>query len=140
MPSATGPSEVEALDTNVLVRLLVRDDEQQAERARAVLEAAEQDGARYLVTHLVLLEMIWVLSAVYELDRDEVLTALGMLTELPVLAFEEHDLVIELIRTGRASRVHLPDLLIGLAGRAHGATTTLTFEKGLQSTGLFRRL
>ena len=135
-----GPFEMEALDTNVIVRLLVCDDEKQAETARSLLEAAELDGTRYLVTNLVLLELIWVLSAVYGLGRDEILDAFEMLAELPVLELENHDLAIDLIRIARDSRAHLPDLFIGLVGKARGATTTLTFEKGLQGTGLFRRL
>ena len=53
-----------ALDTNVIVRFLIRDDERQAGRARRLLEDAEESGGRYLVTRVVMLETIWVLCAV----------------------------------------------------------------------------
>jgi len=131
---------VRALDTNVIVRFLVRDDERQAGRARRLLEDAEESGERYLVTRVVMLETIWVLSAVYGLSRDEVLDAVELLSQLAVLELEDHDAAMELVRLGRATGTHLPDLVIGLAGKSCGCDTTLTLEKGLEPTGLFERL
>jgi len=46
----------------------------------------------------------------------------------------------QLIRLGHTTRADLPDLLIGLVGKSRGCETTLTFEKGLTSTGLFEQL
>jgi predicted nucleic-acid-binding protein len=86
------------------------------------------------------LELLWVLRAIYGFDRRESLEALELLTQLPVLELEDHDAILDLVRLGRSTRADLPDLLIGLAGRSAGAGTTLTFEKGLAATGLFRRL
>ena len=42
-----------AIDTNVLLRYLLRDDEAQAERARCIIEC----GERVLITDVVLAEM-----------------------------------------------------------------------------------
>ena len=131
---------MKALDTDIIIRVLLCDDEAQAERARELLEGAEESGSRFLVTRVVLLETIWVLAAVYGLTRDEVLEALELLAQLPILQHEDHDGVMELIRLGRSTRAHLPDILIGLAGKACGCEAALTFEKGLSSTGLFERL
>ena len=86
------------------------------------------------------LETIWVLQAVYRLTRDEVVEAMDLLTQLSVLEFEDHDSMVELVRLGRSTLHHLPDLLIGLAGAAPGCETTLTFEKGLGESGLFETL
>jgi predicted nucleic-acid-binding protein len=58
---------LKALDTNVIVRLLMNDDKVQARRAKAILEKAEVDAERYFLSLLVILEAIWVLSAVYQL-------------------------------------------------------------------------
>lgn len=131
---------MKALDTNVVVRFLVNDDRAQGRRARRLFEEAEATGGRFLVTQPVLLETIWVLSAVYALTRAEILHALTLLTQMPILEFQEYDAVQQLVRLGRATRIDLPDLLIGLAGRSHGCDATLTFEKGLESTGLFERV
>jgi len=86
------------------------------------------------------LELIWVLRAVYEFERAEVLDALELLSQMPILEFEDFDQVSQLIRIGRDTKADLPDLVIGLSGRARGCETTLTFEKGLEKTGLFERI
>jgi predicted nucleic-acid-binding protein len=123
-----------------VVRLLVSDDKAQALRAKRILERAEVESERYFLSLLVILEAIWVLSAVYQLSRDEVLDALEMLTQMPVLKLESHEAVLELIRIGRSGNADLPDLLIGLSARTQGCETTLTFERGLEATTLFERI
>jgi predicted nucleic-acid-binding protein len=131
---------LKALDTNVIVRLLINDDKVQGRRAKAVLEKAEEESERYFLSLLVILETIWVLSAVYKLNRSEVLDALELLTQMPVLELENDGTVQELLRMGRSGNADLPDLLIGLSAKARGCETTLTFEKGLETTALFERL
>ena len=51
------------LDTNVLVRFLVRDDEDQFERARKLIRRQAQDGQPVRISLLVLLETEWVLRS-----------------------------------------------------------------------------
>jgi predicted nucleic acid-binding protein len=62
-----------AVDTNLLVRMLSRDDPRQAARADRFVET----GA--WVSHLTLAECIWALKAVYRLDRNRIATAVEML-------------------------------------------------------------
>jgi predicted nucleic-acid-binding protein len=131
---------VKALDTNVIVRFLINDDKTQGRKTRVLFETAERTGERYLICTPVLLETIWVLSAVYELTRDDVLHAIELLTQIPILEFESYETAIDLVRLGANTKADLPDLLIGLAGRAAGGESTLTFDKGLGPTGLFERL
>lgn len=131
---------MKALDTNIIVRLLMNDDKVQARRAKGILEKAEVESERYFLPLVVILETIWVLSAVYELKRSEVLDALEILTQMPVLELEGHESVLELVRIGRSGNADLPDVLIGLSARARGCETTLTFEKGLEVTSLFERI
>jgi len=53
---------MKALDTNVLIRFLVADDEKQANRVRLLFKQAEADQQKLYVPILVVLEMLWVLS------------------------------------------------------------------------------
>ena len=62
-----------ALDTNVLVRLLARDDTKQA----AAADAAVAKGA--WVSQLVLAEAVWVLDAVFERTPKQLIAALDLL-------------------------------------------------------------
>ena len=63
------------LDTNVLVRFLVRDDEMQFARARRLLQRETGKGEPVLINLLVLLETEWVLRSRYALSKSEIVGA-----------------------------------------------------------------
>jgi len=128
------------LDTNVIIRFLVNDDKTQGRKVKALIEIAEETANRFLITTPVILEMIGILSAVYDFTRDETLQALKLLMQMPILEFDDYDGLQKLIRLGQSTKADLPDLLIGLAGKSRGCNATLTFEKGLTQTGLFEQL
>jgi len=79
---------MKALDTNVLVRFLVRDDEKQATLVHGLFKQAEREKQKLFVPILVMLEMIWVLESVYSIPRDKILDALQSLLLMPVLSFD----------------------------------------------------
>ena len=64
------------IDTNVLVRYLAQDDEVQW---RAVLAMLLKKNATFFVPDLVLVEVDWVLSTLYNWTPDEVAEAFGRL-------------------------------------------------------------
>ena len=131
---------MKALDTNVLVRFLVRDDRAQNDRVRRVLEKGQRQGQVFLIPLVVALELIWVLDAVYGYAREDILGALEELRFSPVLAFEHGDVIAEFVRRGRAEGTELADLLIGLSARRQGAETTLSFDREAARSDLFERL
>lgn len=76
------------LDTNVLVRLLTRDDEEQAEKARALLDRhADEDGALF-VSDVVLVELVWTLERSYGLAKQEIARTVMALADNATLGFE----------------------------------------------------
>ena len=80
-------SSMRAVDTNVLVRLIVRDEPAQVEKA----EAFVAQGA--WVSQLVLAETVWVLDSVYGLDRAQIATVVGMLVEHDRLTLQDEDVI-----------------------------------------------
>ncbi|MEN6626107.1 MAG: type II toxin-antitoxin system VapC family toxin [Candidatus Sumerlaeia bacterium] len=129
-----------ALDTNVLVRFLMNDDEKMGRAARRLLAEAHERGESLLVVTPVVLELIWVLKSTYALSREDILDALGALAMMPVLQFESADLVHDLIHHGRSTRLDLPDLLIALCAKQKNAESTWTFDSRAVRSGLFRSL
>lgn len=127
-----------ALDTNILVRFLVNDDKKMGAAARRLLESAHERGEHFLVVTPVLLELLWVLKAVYGLSREDILEALGALALMPVLEFESAALVHDLLQTARASRLDLADLLLGLCARQKGCQVTLTLDRRAGRSELFQ--
>jgi predicted nucleic-acid-binding protein len=84
-----------AVDTNVLVRLLARDDSKQVARAEEFIEP----GA--WVSVLALAEAIWVLSAVYDRSADHLAGAVEILLEHEHLAIQEPETVRAALDTFR---------------------------------------
>jgi predicted nucleic-acid-binding protein len=76
-----------AVDTNVLVRLVARDDAKQA----AAAERFIQGGA--WVSHLVLMEATWVLSSVYDVGSSDLAVAIDMLLNHQALTIQDADVV-----------------------------------------------
>lgn len=73
-----------SLDTNVVVRLLVVDDERQATAARALLE----DADRIVISTIVLCETAWVLARTYRFSSNELAGALRRFINLPGLELD----------------------------------------------------
>ena len=73
-----------AVDTNVIVRLLVNDDERQGAQARRLFESEE-----IWIGVTVLLEAAWVLESVYELSAKETARTLRGMLGLPNVHVED---------------------------------------------------
>jgi predicted nucleic-acid-binding protein len=115
-----------AVDTNVLVRLLTRDDLRQSASAEAFIEP----GA--WVSVLALTEALWVLDAVYKRSPAELATAVEMLLNHKILTIQEPDVVaaaLELFR-GRPS-LGFSDCLMLQVARKAGHLPLGTFDRGL---------
>lgn len=128
---------MKALDTNAVVRFLVKDDVKQSQAVYKILIDAEKKGTAVFISAAVVLETIWVLSSVYKCTRNDIKQALEHLLVLPVLEIEAHDRIAALCRVADISDVDLADLLIGLTSRDSGCETTLTFDRRASKSDLF---
>lgn len=82
-----------ALDTNILVRVLTRDDPAQADLAVALMKASD-----LFICKTVLLELEWVLRFAYSFDRAAIHGAIVRLLGLPELQVEDADTVADALR------------------------------------------
>ena len=123
---ATSQSDMRAVDTNVLVRLLARDDPKQV----AAAESFVADGA--WVSHLVLAETTWVLATVYSRTLVQIAEAVAQLLEHEVLVVQDPD-VVALALTGLQKKpaVGFSDCLILEIARKSGHLPLGTFDRGL---------
>lgn len=119
-----------ALDTNVLVRLVVDEDQEQAARARNLLLEVEQEGGQVLVLVGVLLETFWILRSIYGYGREDVGDVLANLLRLPVLEIEHAEAVARAVGHYRTAG-DFPDLLFVELARELDAGAFATFDKRL---------
>ncbi len=128
---------MKAVDTNILVRFLVKDDDAQARKVLGLFKQAEARKETFFVPLLVVLELVWVLESVYNCTRTEIIDAVETLAMMPVIRFEDVRIVHAVIEYGRSSGVDLADLLIGLVARRKGCDTVLSFDKHAAQSDLF---
>ena len=83
------------LDTNVLIRYLVRDDQHQYEKATRLLRRAVEAGEPIMVSLLTLLEMEWALRSRYALSKEDIAAAISSLLDAAELMFEDEPSVEE---------------------------------------------
>ena len=119
-----------ALDTNVIVRYLVGDDPEQAEVARALLEALTP-GAPGFICREVVIEVAWVLERSYRFTRSQIAEALMDLTASDSLVVENSDDVAAAAHRFRQGGVGFSDLMILKATERAGATPLHTFDRRL---------
>lgn len=127
-----------ALDTNVLVRFLVRDDEEQHRQARELIEGVIADGGTFFVSEIVLCEVVWVLDASYRVPRQEIVKTLRDLARAKHLRWRAADRVRAAMDAFAEGRGDFADYLIREDGRAAGATALVTFDQNLLKEGGFR--
>ena len=124
-PSAS-PAMI-AVDTNVVVRLLVADDGAQARRATALFERGP-----VFIPVTVLLETEWVLRGAYELERTQINRLLHLLLGLPGVEVAEPDAVLRALDRHAEGMDFADALHLALAG---AADRFATFDRQLLRAG-----
>lgn len=124
------------VDTNVLVRFLVRDDEAQFERARRLIKRETGRGESVFISQLVLLETEWVLRSRYGVTKTAMIAALAALLEARELQFEDEPSVEEAVFVWKDCSAEFADCLINAHHRSLGCRATATFDaKALKLSG-----
>ncbi|MBI4818351.1 MAG: type II toxin-antitoxin system VapC family toxin [Deltaproteobacteria bacterium] len=124
-----------AIDTNVLVRLIARDDERQV----AAAESFVAQGA--WVSLVVLVETIWVLQSVYSLTPRQIGIALEMLLDHQHLVIQDPECVAAALEQFRATpTIGFSDCLVAEIAKKEGHTPLGTFDKRLGKLDHVRKL
>ena len=115
-----------AVDTNVLVRLITRDDAKQV----AAADTFVAKGA--WVSHLAIAETTWVLASVYDCDADAIATAVEMLLSHEHLTMQDTEVVAAAVAQFRQQpRVGFSDCLMVEIARKAGHQPLGTFDRDL---------
>lgn len=115
-----------AIDNNVLVRLLTRDDGRQVAAAEAFV------GHGAWVSHLAVAEAAWVLASVYNREPGAIATAVEMLLSHERLTLQDAETVAAAVRQFRQQpRVGFSDCLLVEVARKAGHMPLGTFDRRL---------
>jgi len=116
------------IDTNVLVRFLVRDDETQFEKARKLIKREVAAGRRVFVNQLVLMESEWVLRSRYAVPKNQIIEAISGLLDATDIQFEDEPSIEEALFMWKDTAADFADCLIGAKNRRLGCRMTVSFD------------
>lgn len=115
---------MDAVDTNVVIRYLTADHEQQFLIARRFIES----GDAKLINSIVLVELSWVLSSVYQLERAAIADTLEKLLTCGYFVCTPRTAIKKSIGAFKQG-YDLADALLATTNREFGAQQTVTFDK-----------
>lgn len=119
---------MKGLDTNVLLRLIVEDDADQAERATQYL-LRERGGGPLFVNRIVLCELVWLLTRSFRYDREQTAQSIAGILDNRALYVDDEDSVRFALYLFRVSRADFADCLIAATNGMLGCERTATFDR-----------
>ena len=120
---------METFDTNVVLRVVYRDDPGQADRACSAWQEAVDSGGGIFLTTVVLVELTWVLRVAAKFDRAAIAAALESLSNAQGVVVEEAQRVRRAIARFKVGAADFSDCLILEAARDAGALPVSTFDE-----------
>jgi len=125
------------LDTNVLVRFLVRDDLRQAELASSYIRKVTSDGGSCFINLIVFCELVWVLESAYGYSKQEIANVLEKMLTIRQFEIETKDIVRQAVHDYRRGSGDIADYLIGRVNQSQGCDQTVTFDRSLKRSPFF---
>jgi len=120
---------LKALDTNLLIRYLVQDNDRQAAVATQFIECHCTEDNPCLIGYITLCEVAWVLESNYNQDRASITKIIETLLQVGQLEVPEPGLVWTALRDYENSNADFPDHLIARVNQKAGCESTVTFDK-----------
>ena len=116
------------IDTNVLVRFVVVDDNDQFEKAKRFFSRCTPSDPAF-ISLMVVAEFVWVLNRLYEYTLPDIRSAIATLLKAEELEFEQREFLGSLVADTQSSRLDIADHIISHIARQNGCSSTMTFDR-----------
>lgn len=116
------------LDTNVLVRYLVKDHPTQWQDAKQVIESLSPSSPGW-ISAVVLAELVWSLKKTYKLDKDRIVKIIELLLASKDLVLEHSDAVQNALSLHRNTSAGFADCLLWVSAQGAGCRKVVTFDR-----------
>lgn len=128
---------MKGIDTNVIIRYLVKDDKKQANIASAYIRKITGSGELCFINIVVLCELVWVLESAYGFHRSEIADVCDKIFRTKQFEIESKDIVRLAINDYRDGKADFADYLIGRINHLKGCDITATFDRTLKKQSGF---
>ena len=123
---------VEAVDTNLLVRLFVNDDKAQAAKARALFDRHADEAAVLWIADIVLVELVWALDRTYGRSRADIAAALRALLGNATVQLDSAAAVAEALASYERGPADFVDCLLASKAAHHGCESVRAFDRKMR--------
>ena len=117
------------VDTNIFLRLLVKDDETKAKACVNLIKDSKQNDFTLYVLPVTLLEIVWVLEKVYKYEKKAVRELTEAILNTPELKCEMEDVFRQALETYETRNVKFADAVMGYWGLERGVSTVFTYDE-----------
>lgn len=122
-------TEKVVIDTNLLVRYLINDDQEKAEAVDNLLDKAMKGEVRIVVPSVVIAELVWVLESFYQMKADTILELVEAIVNTTGLDVTDKLTVISALRLYKNRNIDFIDAWIIEFAKERGIKTIYTFDK-----------
>lgn len=117
------------VDTNVLLRLLIKDDDIKRKACERLLEKAKRKEIYLYILPIVVMEIVWVLEKYYKLDRKTTRELTEAVMNTPELHIEMEDVFRKALRLYEEKNVKFADAVIGYWGLEKDFSIVYTYDE-----------
>ena len=122
-----------AIDTNVLVRLIVDDDNIQARKALKLVE----DESEVFISTIVLCKAAWVLESCYALKKSELINTFEQVLRINQFNIEYSEAIWQALNEYKKVNADFSDCIIATIAKANNCDTVTTFDNQAAKSDLF---
>ena len=117
------------IDTNLLVRYLVDDDQKKAEAVERLLDKAFRGELRIHIPSIVVAELVWVLESFYHMEAERVAELVDAILNTSGVDVSEKSRISSALKIYRARNIDLIDAWIIEFAKEKSIKTIYTFDK-----------
>lgn len=118
------------VDTNIVVRLFVADEDPDQHRKSVAFFAERTADDPASIGPVVLVELVWLLTRRYGYSVDDVMSVLRRFLDSANVHVQNRQVVVRAMLAAEETGIGIADCLIAEFNAAAGCRTTMTFDKG----------
>lgn len=123
-----------AIDTNVLVRLIVEDDDIQAHKALKLL----QQHNEVFISTVVICETAWVLESCYDIKKNKLIEVFENILRVEQFDVEYSESIWLALNEYKKINADFSDCVIGAIAKTKGHYPVATFDKKAAKSAFFK--
>ena len=117
------------VDTSVILRILVKDDDIKRKAYEKLIKEAKQKGITLYLLPIVILETVWVLEKLYKYNRKTIRELVEAILNTPELKIEMEDVFKKAIEVYESKNIKFADAVMGHWGLARNINIAYTYDE-----------